>query len=210
VRADATGFRGQYAPPGGPTFQPALIGMDIAQSIAAGGTDSNRPSLVLPMTKIDGPSLDTLASQRAPQIAQRATARGRALRDAAHPHCIACSPEGKTGLGLDFHEVGDGSVRATFDCAAVFEGYPGYLHGGIISTILDSAMTNCLFAQGHQAVTAELSVKFHAPVALQRVALAEAHATRNLFPLFVMEASLSQDGQTKATAMAKFIVPRGL
>ncbi len=101
-------------------------------------------------------------------------------------------------------------MRATFDCARTFEGYPGYLHGGIISTILDSAMANCLFAQGHQAVTAELAVRFRAPVTLDRLAVAEAYATRDLFPLFLMEASLTQDGETKATATAKFIVPRGL
>ena len=101
-------------------------------------------------------------------------------------------------------------MRATFDCASVFEGYPGCLHGGIIATILDSAMTNCLFALGHQAVTAELSVKFRAPVRLRRSALVEARATRDLFPLFVMEADLSQDGDIKATATAKFMVTKAL
>jgi uncharacterized protein (TIGR00369 family) len=111
---------------------------------------------------------------------------------------------------LDFEDAGDGSVRATFDCATAFEGYPGYLHGGIISTILDSAMANCLFAQGYQAVTAELTVKFRAPVVLERAAVTEARATRDLFPLFLMEASLIQDGQTKATATAKFIISKGL
>jgi uncharacterized protein (TIGR00369 family) len=129
------------------------------------------------------------------------------LRTIAHPHCVACSPHRVPGLQLDFHEVGDGSVRATFDCAATFEGYPGRLHGGIISTILDSAMTNCLFAQGYQAVTAELAVKFRSPVNLGSVVVAEARATRDLYPLFYMEASLVQQGETKATATAKFIVP---
>jgi acyl-coenzyme A thioesterase PaaI-like protein len=136
--------------------------------------------------------------------------RGRTLRAAAHPRCVACSPRSMSGLRLDFQNAGAGKVRATFDCAAAFEGYPGHLHGGIISTILDSAMTNCLFAQGHQAVTAELAVKFRAPVALNRVAVTEASATRDLFPLFLMEASLVQDGQTKATATAKFIVAKGV
>lgn len=161
------------------------------------------------MTKIDGPSLGVPAPKRPKSDACPSTA-GQALRKAAHPHCIACSPEGTLGLGLEFEDSGDGSVRSTFDCAAVFEGYPGRLHGGIISTILDSAMTNCLFALGHQAVTAELSVRFHAPVALQRAALTEARTTRDLFPLFLMEASLRQDGELKATATAKFIVPKGL
>jgi uncharacterized protein (TIGR00369 family) len=136
--------------------------------------------------------------------------RGRALRATAHPRCIACAPQRKSGLRLDFQDTGDGKVRATFDCAAAFEGYPGYLHGGIISTVLDSAMANCLFAQGYQAVTAELTVRFRAPVILDHAAVTEASTTRDLFPLFLMEASLVQDGQTKATATAKFIVPKGL
>jgi uncharacterized protein (TIGR00369 family) len=162
------------------------------------------------MTKIDGPCLLTTTATRPPRLSLHTTDRGPALREAAHPRCIACSPGSHLGLGLEFHDVGDGSVQSTFDCAAVFEGYPGCLHGGIISTILDSAMTNCLFAKGHQAVTAELLVKFHAPVALARSALTEARATRDMFPLFVMEASLKQDGETKVTATAKFVVPRGL
>jgi uncharacterized protein (TIGR00369 family) len=162
------------------------------------------------MTKIDGSCPLTTTALQPPRLGLQTKARGPALRDAAHPHCIACSPGSRLGLGLEFLDVGDGSVRSTFDCAAAFEGYPGCLHGGIISTILDSAMTNCLFAQGHQAVTAELLVRFHAPVALARAALTEARATRDMFPLFVMEASLKQDGETKVTATAKFIVPRGI
>jgi acyl-coenzyme A thioesterase PaaI-like protein len=34
------------------------------------------------------------------------------------------------------------------------------LHGGVISSILDGTMTNCLFAHGTVAVTAELRVRF--------------------------------------------------
>jgi uncharacterized protein (TIGR00369 family) len=136
--------------------------------------------------------------------------RGRALRSLAHPRCIACSPHSKSGLHLQFRDSGEGKVRATFDCSSTFEGYPGYLHGGIIFTVLDCAMTNCLFAQGHKALTAELAVKFRAPVAVDREAVAEARATRDLFPLFLVEATLVQDGQTKATATAKFIVPKGV
>ena len=162
------------------------------------------------MTKIDNASLTTVLSALNPVAQPGANLRGRALRDVAHPRCVACSPHSSHGLRLEFNDLADGGVRTTFDCAAVFEGYPGNLHGGIISTILDSAMTNALFAQGHQAVTAELLVKFRAPVILERTAVAEARPTRDLFPLFLMEASLSQDGEVKATATAKFIVTNGL
>jgi acyl-coenzyme A thioesterase PaaI-like protein len=40
--------------------------------------------------------------------------------------------------------------------------YTGLLHGGMTSTLLDAAMTHCLFMQGVQALTAELTVdSFH-------------------------------------------------
>jgi acyl-coenzyme A thioesterase PaaI-like protein len=140
----------------------------------------------------------------------RRAARWPVLREIAHPRCIACSPDNKAGLKLDFENVGAGVVRTTFDCGAAFEGYPGQLHGGVISMLLDAAMANCLFAQELQAVTAELSVRFKAPVVSKRQAMVEGQVARDLFPLFLMEASLIQDGEVKATATAKFIVPRGL
>lgn len=160
------------------------------------------------MTKIDDLAFDQLPI--APAASRAAAPRPPSLRDQAHPRCVACAPQLPHGLRLDFRAVGDGSVRATFDCAARFEGYPGCVHGGIIATVLDSAMTNCLFAQGHQAVTAELSVKYKAKVLLDCLAVAEARVTKDLFPLFVLEASLAQEGQVRALATAKFIVTDAL
>jgi uncharacterized protein (TIGR00369 family) len=138
------------------------------------------------------------------------SSRWPALRETAHPRCVACSPDHKSGLKLDFEDAGGGVVRATFDCSAVFEGYPGQLHGGIVSTLVDAAMANCLFAQKLQAVTAELAVRFKAPVVLGQQAIVEAKVVRDMFPLFLMEAGLTQDGKVKALATAKFIVQEGL
>jgi len=67
----------------------------------------------------------------------------------AHPNCIVCSPRHRCGFRLEFVLSEDGSVHAKFDCSKVFEGYPGLVHGGVISSLLDGAMTNCLFAHGH-------------------------------------------------------------
>ena len=50
----------------------------------------------------------------------------------------------------------DGSVRGVFFASAPLEGYTGLLHGGIAAAFLDGAMTNCLFAHGIEALTAEL------------------------------------------------------
>jgi acyl-coenzyme A thioesterase PaaI-like protein len=71
------------------------------------------------------------------------------VRARAHPGCIACSPTNPGGLKLQFTLNADGSVSATRHCDPSFEGYPGYLHGGIIALIFDSVMVNCLFARGY-------------------------------------------------------------
>jgi acyl-coenzyme A thioesterase PaaI-like protein len=63
------------------------------------------------------------------------------------------------GLNLSFHVCRDGRVEGRFRCGYAYQGYTGLLHGGVISSILDGAMTNCLFSSGKTAVTAKNSGK---------------------------------------------------
>ncbi len=126
-------------------------------------------------------------------------------RDGQHARCVVCGQPGRPGLGLAFEVADDGSVSATFDCAATFEGYPGMLHGGVISAIADGAMTNCLFARGVVAVTAELNVRFRHPVELGTPLTVTAQVTRQAAPLWVLEARLIQEGQLRVKATGKFM-----
>lgn len=105
-----------------------------------------------------------------------------------------------------FSDLPDGGVRTSFPCPDSFEGYPGYVHGGIISTLMDCAMANCLFAAGLQAVTAELVVKFRRPVLIGSPVEIQARIVKDMNPLYAMEASVSQDGTIKASASAKFFL----
>jgi acyl-coenzyme A thioesterase PaaI-like protein len=129
----------------------------------------------------------------------------RALRRHSHPDCFVCGPANGHGLGLEFHLGQDGVVEASFGCQAVFEGYPATLHGGIICALLDGAMTNCLFALGHAAVTAELKVRFRHPVITERPARVRAWIASSLRPLHELVAELVQDDQVMATARGKFL-----
>lgn len=126
-------------------------------------------------------------------------------RDGQHARCVVCGQPGPPGLGLAFDVGRDGSVSATFDCKAAFEGYPGMLHGGVISAIADGAMTNCLFARGVVAVTAELNVRFRHPVELGTPLTATARVIRQTRPLWILEATLTQAGQVRVKAMGKFM-----
>jgi len=128
-----------------------------------------------------------------------------ATRENLHPRCIVCGRPGPAGLGLEFHVQSDGSVTASFDCQENFEGYDGMLHGGVISTIADGAMTNCLFAYGITAVTAELNVRFRHPIELGTPLRVTARIIRRTEPLFLVEAELTQAGQLKAKATGKFM-----
>ncbi|HBO43227.1 MAG TPA: thioesterase [Planctomycetaceae bacterium] len=75
----------------------------------------------------------------------------------------------------------------------------------MISALLDGAMTNCMFANGHAAVTGELLVRFRHPVLTDHPAIIRARIKSSTRPLHELTAELVQDGQVKATAQAKFL-----
>ena len=132
------------------------------------------------------------------------------LRNRAHPACFICAPSHPGGLRLLFTPRSDGSVAAEFGCDSTYEGYPGVVHGGVVASLLDGAMTNCLFNLGHAAFTADLHVRFRHPLLTGQDAAVRAWLTRNAPPLFVLEALITQAGQVKATAVGKFLDKTGM
>lgn len=127
------------------------------------------------------------------------------ISESQHPHCIVCGQAADCGLGLRFRSLPDGSVEAEFACPARYQGYEGMLHGGVTSSLLDGAMTNCLFAHSIAAVTAEMTVRFRHPIAVGQSLVARAHITRSQPPLHIVEAEIVQTGQVKAKATGKFM-----
>jgi uncharacterized protein (TIGR00369 family) len=126
------------------------------------------------------------------------------IRNRVHSRCVVCGSANSKGLRLKFDVADDGSVKATFQCNEAFEGYPGVLHGGVISSILDGAMTNCMFARGQATLTAQLTTRFRHPVVTHLEVTVVARLTRSSRPLYLLEAEIIQDGQVKAAAKGKF------
>ncbi len=127
------------------------------------------------------------------------------IRKQAHPNCIVCGPENRSGLNLDFDLLDNGMVQTSFRCEAFYQGFPGMLHGGVISALLDGAMTNCLFAHGRTGFTGELRVRFRYPVATGQDSLVRAWIEKSSPPFHVLKAELIQDQQIKARATGKFM-----
>lgn len=127
------------------------------------------------------------------------------MRAQAHCNCVVCSPSNGRSLRLQFVASDDGGVQASFDCDKAFEGYTGMLHGGVVASLLDGAMTNCMFAHGIPAITAKLTVRFRHSVVINQVATVRARIERSSPRLHVLNAEIIQDKQVKATALGKFM-----
>lgn len=132
-------------------------------------------------------------------------ATGKAIQQRLHPFCLVCSGANPYGLALQLEEMKEGEIRASFHANAALEGYAGVLHGGIVATLLDGIMTNCLFAHGVAGMTAELRVRFREPVAIGPKISLCARIEEKHPPLYLLTAELMQGGCIKAVASAKFM-----
>ena len=78
--------------------------------------------------------------------------------------CFGCGPANPAGLRLEFLIAPDGAVVSFPVVGENFEGHPGYLHGGIIATLLDEAMSKAVRALGQSAMTRKMEVDYRRPV----------------------------------------------
>lgn len=83
---------------------------------------------------------------------------------AAHNRCFGCGQDNPAGLRLEFLQAPDGAVVSLSVIPDTFDGHPGNLHGGIIATLLDEAMSKAMRALGRPSVTRKLDVDYLRPV----------------------------------------------
>jgi uncharacterized protein (TIGR00369 family) len=76
-------------------------------------------------------------------------------------------------------------IRGTFRMGPEYSGGAGFVHGGIIATLLDEAMGKVNRFRGVRAVTAELNIEYLRPVPVGEEIVVEAREVevkgRNLF-----------------------------
>jgi uncharacterized protein (TIGR00369 family) len=149
--------------------------------------------------------------ERTPVITDQKQQLLDTTRRRVHAHCVACGGMDGQTLRLRFVPRSEGSVEAVYQPSPRYEGYGGFIHGGVTATLLDAAMTNCLFAHGLCAVTAELNVRYRHPVGSGITCLLLARLERCTAPLYVLHAELLQNDRVCATAAGKFMeLPRGV
>lgn len=94
--------------------------------------------------------------------------------------CFGCGGANPRGMKLSFEldEVGQ-RVRGAFCAGAEYQGGPGFVHGGIIATLLDEVMGKVNRFRNVRAVTAELQIEYLRPVPIEQEVLLEAWPVEN-------------------------------
>jgi uncharacterized protein (TIGR00369 family) len=125
---------------------------------------------------------------------------------AAQSRCFGCGPANSAGLHLEFLLAEDGTVVCLPAIPEQFEGPHGYLHGGVIATLLDEAMSKSLRARGLTAMTRRMEVEYLRPVHSATPIRLEARLVRSEGREHWSEARiLSQRGRVLAGAKGLFI-----
>jgi uncharacterized protein (TIGR00369 family) len=94
------------------------------------------------------------------------------VRPTDHPagHCFGCGPDNPQGLHLHFDidssDPANLTATATVNLTRLHEGPPGHIHGGIIATLMDEAMSKLHRPLKVVAMTRHLAVDYLRPAPL--------------------------------------------
>jgi uncharacterized protein (TIGR00369 family) len=123
-------------------------------------------------------------------------------------NCLVCGVDNALGLQARFYELDGGELLGAFSPREEHQSYPGRLHGGIASTILDETIGRAILLQepGAWGVTAELSVRFRKPVPLEGEVRCVARITRDTRRLFEGTGELLlADGTVAVEARGRYL-----
>ncbi len=78
--------------------------------------------------------------------------------------CFVCGLGNPIGLRAAFYEDDAGRVTAKFTPRPEHQGFPGIMHGGIVTALLDETLGRVAIAAGRWMVTGRLNVRFRRPI----------------------------------------------
>jgi acyl-coenzyme A thioesterase PaaI-like protein len=132
------------------------------------------------------------------------------LRARRQHRCVVCGQDNVHGLRLEYVLERDGAATAEWRPAAHWEGFQGIVHGGIISTVLDEAMSKAVAGMNCEALTGELRVRFRHHVETGEVLRIRGWVVEKKKRLVLAEAVLTAaDGSERAHAWGRFVALTG-
>ncbi|MBE0481026.1 MAG: PaaI family thioesterase [Dehalococcoidia bacterium] len=125
------------------------------------------------------------------------------------PMCFGCGQENPVGLKLKFEKKGN-EARCEFVLTPHYEGWYGFVHGGIICTVLDEAMAYTFFP-AIKGVTAKAEIRFRQPAPIGVPMIVIGRLVRQTRKLLTTAAEITlQDGTViaESTAQCYVVQPR--
>lgn len=125
--------------------------------------------------------------------------------------CIICGLDNDFGVKAPFYNMEDGSVMSKFRYHPNHQSYPGRVHGGMITAMLDELGLRGLWAfhNGDEkdfGVTIDLSTSFRKPVPYAADLFAKGMVTRETRRFFIVEARiLDPEGNVLADGIVKYL-----
>ena len=124
--------------------------------------------------------------------------------------CFACGQKNPIGLKLNFDW--DGKVaRAEFTPNKFHQGWSGLVHGGIISCLLDEAMSYAALFEGVNTITAKMRARFKYPAQIDKPLIITASLTKKTRKLVEAKGEISLKDNTPvadSTATMFILSPR--
>jgi acyl-coenzyme A thioesterase PaaI-like protein len=121
-----------------------------------------------------------------------------------HPECFACAPIREQGLHLQFESSGIQTTCRT-EITKTHQSYNGIVHGGILATILDATMIQCLHHSfGGDPLTSKLDIRWRRRVQIDAPLTVTACVTSRRGVHGWAHATIMQNGQVCVTAHGAF------
>ncbi|MCP4246542.1 MAG: PaaI family thioesterase, partial [bacterium] len=131
-------------------------------------------------------------------------------------HCVVCGVRNDASLKVRFYDTvdddGQPELLARFTAGSIHQGYPGRLHGGLATGILDETMGRAVNSGKGESepttwgVAVELSTRFHQPVPLGTELTARGRIVRHRRRLFDGSGEIYlPDGTVAVTAKGRFV-----
>ena len=123
--------------------------------------------------------------------------------------CLVCGLKNPFGLHTSFFELANDELLAVFSPREEHQSYPGRLHGGITSTILDETMGRAIMIKSEGevwGVTVELNIHFKKPVPLDQELRVLGRITKDSSRFFEGTGELLlEDGTIAAEGHGKYL-----
>lgn len=129
-----------------------------------------------------------------------------------HPNskmCLVCGLKNAGGLHASFHELETGELVALFTARDEHQSYPGRVHGGIITALLDETIGRAIMTANRPdfwGVTVEFTATFKKPVPIGVELRVIGRITGEEGRVFVGTGEiLLPDGEVAATGQGKYV-----